>query len=85
MKKLLIATIALTVLSAGTTKLSDNTIKQVKEYVLVCDSKNAKVYHKDYKYVSDYCSGLKNCKHQIIRVLKSDVSLTKRACKHCWK
>lgn len=64
--------------------LPKTSIKQTKDFVLVCNSRNATVYHKDYKYSSEYCAGLKNCKHQIIRVLKSDASLTKRACKHCW-
>lgn len=58
---------------------------QKEEYVLICDSKNAHAYHKDYKSHNEYCGGLKSCKHEIKRITKSEAErLGKLACKKCW-
>lgn len=39
-----------------------------QQFYLICDSPKAYSYHKDYNNPSQYCAGLRNCKHEILRL-----------------
>lgn len=50
-----------------------------KDSVLVCKSKSAYAYHKDY------CSGLRRCKATVVKIPKSQAQDEGyRACKNCY-
>lgn len=50
------------------------------EYVYICNSENAKVFH-----AVENCRGLKHCKHETLKVTKSDAEnrYNRRKCKEC--
>lgn len=39
-----------------------------QQYYLICDGPRAYSYHKDYNNPNQYCAGLRNCKHEILRL-----------------
>lgn len=50
------------------------------EYVYICYSKTAKVYHS-----TSYCSGLNRCTHEIKKITKQGaIDLGRRSCKICY-
>jgi hypothetical protein len=54
--------------------------KSHSDIVLICQSKDAKVYH------SHECSGLAHCTHQVVKISKSEaIKMGRRACRNCYR
>lgn len=55
------------------------------EYLLICTGKYSKSYHKDYKNTDNYCTGLKSCRADVVR-LPADEAKAKRSdhCDYCY-
>ncbi len=62
---------------------SRNTRQQ--QFYLICDSPRAYSYHKDYNNPNQYCAGLRNCKHEILRFSSKETYMVRKdPCNWCY-
>lgn len=59
--------------------------KNPEKFYLICPGPHSKSYHKDYKYESQYCVGLKKCSKTPERLLEDDAKrLRPDPCDWCY-
>lgn len=62
----------------------DSNLKD-SSFLLICNGKYSKSYHKDYGSSSDYCKGLMSCRADILRLPASEAKvLRKDPCDFCY-